>query len=98
MVLELYYLNVYMRRKHEKIDGSVLKLYTVDSFIFVGTNFRGLNKNNTFMGFKVRCKGIFYWIIHTENWNFVGTGIRWSDLPRKPRKLEPNEIEAIHSI
>ena len=32
---------------------------TVDGFIFVGTNFRGLNKNYTFVGFKIRGHGIF---------------------------------------
>ena len=48
---------------------------TVDGFIFVGTNFRGLNKNNTFVGFKFLAI-VFYLIIHTENWNFVSTGIR----------------------
>ena len=33
---------------------------TVDGFIFVGTNFRGLNKNDTFMGFKSRGHSIFF--------------------------------------
>ena len=28
---------------------------TVDGFIFVGTNFRGLSKNDTFLGLKIRC-------------------------------------------
>ena len=34
---------------------------TVDGFIFVGTNFRGLslNKNHTFMRFEIRGQGIF---------------------------------------
>ena len=27
--------------------------YTVDGFIFMGTNFRGSNKNYTFVGFKI---------------------------------------------
>ena len=31
---------------------------------------------------------VFSFIMHTENYHFVGTGIRGSDLPRKPRKLE----------
>ena len=35
---------------------------------------------------------VFSFIIHTENYHFVGTGIRWSDPPRKPRKLVPHEI------
>ena len=33
--------------------------YTVDGFIFVGTNFRGLNENDTFVGFKIRDHSIF---------------------------------------
>ena len=34
--------------------------HTVDGFIFVGTNFRGLNKNDTFVGFKIRGHSIFF--------------------------------------
>ena len=34
---------------------------------------------------------VFLFIIHTEICLFVGTGIRGSDPPRKPRKLVPNE-------
>ena len=33
---------------------------TVDGFIFVGTNFRGLNKNDTFVGFKIRGHSVFF--------------------------------------
>ena len=64
---------------------------TVDGFIFVGTNFRGLKKNQTFVGFKIRGQSIFSFIIHTENRYFVGTEIRGSDPARKPRKLVPHE-------
>ena len=32
---------------------------TVDAFIFMGTNFRGLNENDTFVGFKIRGHSIF---------------------------------------
>ena len=35
-------------------------LYTVDGFIFVGTNSRGLNKNDIFVGFKIRGQSIFF--------------------------------------
>ena len=28
-------------------------VYIVDGFILVGTNFRGLNKNGTFVGFEI---------------------------------------------
>ena len=69
---------------------------TVDSFIFVGTNFRGMNKNDTSSGSKFVAI-VFSFIIHTENYHFVGTGIRGSDPPRKTRKLVPHEIEANHS-
>ena len=34
--------------------------YTVDGFIVVGTNFRGLNKNDTFEGFKIRGHSVFF--------------------------------------
>ena len=33
---------------------------TVDGFIFMDTNFRGLNKNDTFVGFKIRGNCIFF--------------------------------------
>ena len=33
---------------------SFLRSDTVNEIIFVGTNFRGLNENDTFMGFKIR--------------------------------------------
>ena len=32
----------------------------MDGFIFVSTNFRGLNKNDTFVGFKIRGYSIFF--------------------------------------
>ena len=34
---------------------------------------------------------VFSFIIHTENHLFVGTGIRGSNPPRKPRKSVPHE-------
>ena len=46
--------------------------------------FRGLNKNEAFLGSKFVAI-IFSYIIHTENNHFVGTVIRGSDPPRKPR-------------
>ena len=42
------------------------KYDTAYGFIFVGTNFRGLNENDTFMGFKFVAK-VFSFIIHTKN-------------------------------
>ena len=70
--------------------------YTVDGFIFVGTTFRGLNKNYTFVcvggggGSKFVAKA-FPFIIHTENSFFVGTRFCGSDPPEKPQKLVPHE-------
>ena len=61
---------------------------TVDGFIFVGTKFRGLNKNDTFMGFKIRGHYIFFynsyrklpfrgywnlWTGHSTNTTKIGT-------------------------
>ena len=40
---------------------------------------------------------VFSFIIHAENHDFVGTGIRGSNPAQNPRKLTPNENEAIHS-
>ena len=37
-----------------------LSLNTVDGFIFVGTNFRGLKKNDAFVGFKIHGYSIFF--------------------------------------
>ena len=37
-----------------------MKKHTLDGFIFMGTNFRGLNKNDTFMGFKIRGHSVFF--------------------------------------
>ena len=34
--------------------------HTVDGFIFVGTNFRGLNKKDTFVGFKIHGHCIYF--------------------------------------
>ena len=39
-----------------------LNLYTVDGFIFMGTNFRELKKNQTFVGIKICGHSIF---LHT---------------------------------
>ena len=43
---------IFTKFKHPKYN-------TVDGFIFVGTNFRGLKKNQTFVGFKIRGHCIF---------------------------------------
>ena len=59
---------------------------SVDGFIFVGINFRGLNKKYTWGSIRGHC---IFSLMHTENNHFVGTGIRGSD---PPRKLVPHEI------
>ena len=64
---------------------------TVDGFIFVGTNFRGLNENDTFVGFRIRGHSIFLHNSYRKSlicgyWNFVDR-----DPPQKPRKLVPHE-------
>ena len=66
-------------------------LYTVDAFIFVGTNFRGLNKITHSWGSKFMAI-VFSFIIHTEKSYFLGTRIRGSDPPRKliPMKIKPS--------
>ena len=38
----------------------MFKALTVDGIIFVGTNFRGLKKNDTFVGFKISGHSIFF--------------------------------------
>ena len=71
--------------------------YTVDGFIFVGTNSCGLNKIKHSWGLKFVVI-VFSFIILTENRYFLGTENRGSDPPRKPRKLVPREYKVIHSI
>ena len=44
----------YFTDKFKKYTKRNSDFNTVDGFIFVGTNFRGLNKNDTFVGFKIR--------------------------------------------
>ena len=65
--------------------------YTVDGFMFVGTNFRGVNKNNTFVGFK-NCGHSILFNNSYRKFNFVDTRIRGLDPPKNPRKLVPREI------
>ena len=45
--------------------------HTVDASIFMGTNFCGLIKNHTFMGFKVRGHSIF---LHNSYWKSLFSG------------------------
>ena len=39
--------------------GTYSNTNTVDGFIFVGTNFRGFNKSDTFVGFEIRGHSIY---------------------------------------
>ena len=43
------------------------------------------------MGFFKFVAILFSFIIHTENYYYVGTGIRGMDPPSKPRKFVPDE-------
>ena len=61
--------------------------HTVDGFIFVGTNFRGLTQNEIFVGSKL-VDIVFWFMIHIENYHFVGTGIRGLNPPRKSPKID----------
>ena len=66
-------------------------LSTEDGFIFVGTNFHGLNKNDIFVGFKIRGHRAFF---HNSNrklqfrrfWNL------WIGSSTKTGKLVHHEI------
>ena len=50
----------------------MIALITVDAFIFVGTNFRGLNENHTFLRGSKFVAIVFSFIIHTEKLLFRG--------------------------
>ena len=69
----------------------------MDGFIFAGTNFRGLKKMTQSWGSKF-VTIVFSFIIHTENYHLVGTGIRGSDPPRKTTKIGTQRNLTIHSI
>ena len=61
-------------------------VYTVDGFIFVGSNFRGLNENDTFMGFKICGNSIFLHNSYRKSlirgyWN------SWISLSTKTKKI-----------
>ena len=62
------------------------KMSTVDGFIFVGTNFRGLIKNYTFVGFKFRGHSIFF---HNSCWKlpFRGYWNSWIGPSTKTTKI-----------
>ena len=70
---------------------------TVDGFIVVGTNFYGLNKNHTFVGFKTRGHSIF---LHSSyrKLQFRGHLNSWIGPSTKttkngyPRKIKPSTV------
>ena len=43
-----------------KLTFYMAEIDTVDGFIFVGTNLRGLKKNDAIMGIKIRGHNIFF--------------------------------------
>ena len=66
-----------------------ISLYTVDGFIFVGTDFRVLDKNGSFVGFKIRGHSIFFLYSYRKlpfrgYWN---SWVRPSTKIGTPRKL-----------
>ena len=63
-----------------------LESVTVDGFIFVGTNFRGLNKNDTFVGFKIRGHSVFFHNSY-RNLPFRGYLNSWIGPSKKTRKI-----------
>ena len=76
------------QQKHSMIDGQLdgqtdrQKTYLYIRFILVGTNYRGFNKKDTFVGFKIHGQSIFFHNSYRKL-SFVGTGIRGSNHPRK---------------
>ena len=70
---------------------------TVDGFILVGINFRGLNKNYPFMGFRIRGHSIFFNYLYRK-FPFRGYWNMWIGPSTKTTKIGTHEIYAIHSI
>ena len=55
------YVNEHLLSAHpENVQRVTVNMVTVDGFIFMGTNFLGLNKNDTFAGFKIGGYSIFF--------------------------------------
>ena len=61
----------------DKRENFCTKSDTVDGYIFLDTNFRGLNQIGIIMGLKV-----FSFIVHTENCYFLGTELCGLDPPQ----------------
>ena len=75
---------------HNPWKGMAKKKITVNGFIFVGTNFRGFNKNHLFVGFKICGQTIFVHhkyrkLIFHGYWNW------WFRHSTKTTKIVPNE-------
>ena len=79
----------------KKCFCDICETNTVDCFIFVSTNFCGLNKNHTFMGFKIRGHSVFLHYIDYSyrkslcrgHWNsWIGPSTKTTKI-RTPRKL-----------
>ena len=88
---EVHHIDRYDSRLQETGSWAVCKYeikdYTVDDFIFVGTNFVDCSTFTHSLGSKFVVI-MFSFIIHTENCYLVGTEIRGLD---PPRKLVPHE-------
>ena len=71
---------------------------TVDGFIFEGTNFRGLNKNHTFIGLKICGHSVFLHFYYRKSL-FRG---HWNSWIRPSTKNHenwyPTQNKAINSI
>ena len=63
---------------------------SVNGFIFVGTNFHGLNKNHTLVGFKIRCHRVLLHNSYIKSL-FRGYWNSWIGPTTKPQKLVPHE-------
>ena len=90
-LLETLYYSL-RREKNHILPGDHILPLTVDGFIFVGTNFRGWNENDTFVVFKVRGRSIFLHnsyrkLLIRGYWNsWIGPSMKTTKIGT-PRKL-----------
>ena len=69
----------------------------MDGFIFVGTNFRGLNKNDTFVGFRIRGNSIFFHKLYRKShfrgyMEFVDWTLHENNENWYPTKFKPSTV------
>ena len=75
--------------------GGYSQGHTVDGFIFVGTNFRGLNKNDTFVGLKIRGHSILFHNSYiTISWvlDFVDRALQEKNENWYPMEFKPSTV------